>query len=126
MNGALATYQPIYLSMFLPTHLPPCLPTYGAIRLPTYRPSLLPSHPHPHPLIYPLPHLIIRISNHQPSYLTAGPTYQNKYLKSTSTLTNQPTYSPMNKGGKFLKKLWCCVCGRVKHGNLVLSTKLIT
>ena len=19
----------------------------------------------------------------------------------------------MNKGGKFLKKLWCCICGRV-------------
>ena len=32
----------------------------------------------------------------------------------------------MNKGGKFLKKLWCCVGGRVKQGNLVLSTELIT
>ena len=26
--------------------------------------------------------------------------------------TNQ-TYFIMNKGGKFLKKLWCCVGGRV-------------
>ena len=24
----------------------------------------------------------------------------------------------MNKGGKFLKKLWCCVCGREKQANL--------
>ena len=31
-----------------------------------------------------------------------------------------------NTGGKFLKKLWCCVGGRVKQGNLVLSTELIT
>ena len=31
-----------------------------------------------------------------------------------------------NKGGKFLKKLWCYVGGRVKQGNLVLSTELIT
>ena len=29
-------------------------------------------------------------------------------------------------GGKFLKKLWCCVGGRVQQGNLVLSTVLIT
>ena len=36
---------------------------------------------------------------------------------------------PMGKwgeGGKFLKKLWCCVSGRVQQGNLVLSTELIT
>ena len=31
----------------------------------------------------------------------------------------------MCKGGKFLKKLWCCVCGRVQQDNLVLSTELI-
>ena len=30
-----------------------------------------------------------------------------------------------NKGGKFLKKLWCSVGGRVRQGNLVLSTELI-
>ena len=30
------------------------------------------------------------------------------------------------KGGKFLKKLWCCVGGRVEQGNSVLSTDLIT
>ena len=27
--------------------------------------------------------------------------------------------------GKFLKKLWCCVSGRVQQGNLVLSTELV-
>ena len=30
------------------------------------------------------------------------------------------------EGGKFLKKLWCCVSGRVQQGSLVLSTELIT
>ena len=30
----------------------------------------------------------------------------------------------MNKGGKFLEKLWCCVSRRVYQGNLVLSTAL--
>ena len=35
-------------------------------------------------------------------------------------------FGEVNKGGKFLKKLWCCVDGRVKQGNLVLSTTLIT
>ena len=30
----------------------------------------------------------------------------------------------MNKGGKLLKKLWCCVDGRVEQGHLVLSTEL--
>ena len=32
----------------------------------------------------------------------------------------------MNKGGKFLEKLWCLLGGRVQQGNLVLSTELIT
>ena len=32
----------------------------------------------------------------------------------------------MHKGGKFLKKLWCCVGGRVCQGDLVLSIQLIT
>ena len=27
--------------------------------------------------------------------------------------------------GKSLKKLWCCVSGRVQQGNLVLSTELV-
>ena len=31
----------------------------------------------------------------------------------------------MNKGGKFLKKLWCCRGGRVYQDNLVLSTEFI-
>ena len=31
----------------------------------------------------------------------------------------------MNKGGKFLKKLWCCLGGRVYQDNLVLSIELI-
>ena len=35
-------------------------------------------------------------------------------------------FGEVNKGGKFLKKLWYCVDGRVKQGNLVLSTTLIT
>ena len=30
------------------------------------------------------------------------------------------------EGGKFLKKLWCCVSGRVQQGNMVLLTELIT
>ena len=34
--------------------------------------------------------------------------------------------STSNEGGKFLKKLWCCVGGRVQQGNLVLSTELKT
>ena len=67
----LATYQPIYLFMFLQTHLPPCLPIYGTIRLPIYRPSLLPSHPTP-PTYIPFPYLIIRLSTYQPSYLTTN------------------------------------------------------
>ena len=36
------------------------------------------------------------------------------------------TYSLLNKGGNFLKKLWCCIGKRVYQGNLVLSTELIT
>ena len=32
----------------------------------------------------------------------------------------------MLKGGKFLKKLWCCVRRRVQQGNLVLSTVLVS
>ena len=67
----LATYQPIYLFMFLQTHLPPCLPIYGTIRLPIYRPSLLPSHPTP-PTYIPFPYLIIRLSTYQPCYLTTN------------------------------------------------------
>ena len=31
----------------------------------------------------------------------------------------------MNKGGKFLKKLWCCLGGRVYKDNLVLSIELL-
>ena len=31
----------------------------------------------------------------------------------------------MSKGGKFLKKLWCCLSERVYQDNLVLSTELI-
>ena len=30
----------------------------------------------------------------------------------------------LNKGGKFLKKLWCCIGGRVYQGNLGLSAEL--
>ena len=36
-----------------------------------------------------------------------------------------PYFIQTNKGGKFLKKLWCCVGGKVKENNLVLSTQLI-
>ena len=35
-------------------------------------------------------------------------------------------FGEVNKGGKFLKKLWYCVDGRVKQDNLVSSTTLIT
>ena len=31
-----------------------------------------------------------------------------------------------NQGGKFLRKLWCCVGGRIYKRNLILSTELIT
>ena len=31
----------------------------------------------------------------------------------------------MNKGGKFLKKLWCCLGGRVYKDNLVLLIELL-
>ena len=31
----------------------------------------------------------------------------------------------MNKGGKFLKKLWCCLSGGVYQDNLLLSIKLL-
>ena len=31
----------------------------------------------------------------------------------------------MNKGGKFLKKLWCCLGGGVYQDNLLLSIKLL-
>ena len=31
----------------------------------------------------------------------------------------------MDKKGKLLKKLWCCISERVSQGNLVLSSKLI-
>ena len=36
------------------------------------------------------------------------------------------TRSQLNQGGKFVKKLWCCVGGRVKQSNLVLSIEFIT
>ena len=31
----------------------------------------------------------------------------------------------MNKGSEFLKKMWCCIGGRVQQGNLVSSIELI-
>ena len=36
------------------------------------------------------------------------------------------TFIFTNEGGKFLKKLWCCVGGRKQQGNLPLATELIT
>ena len=41
------------------------------------------------------------------------------------TLITKYFIARMNKGGNFLKKLWCCVDGRVKQGNLVLSIEFI-
>ena len=35
-------------------------------------------------------------------------------------------HTNLHKWGKFLKKLWCCVGGRIQQGNLVLVTELIT
>ena len=32
---------------------------------------------------------------------------------------SQLIFHQINKGGKFLKKLWCCVCGRVWQGTNV-------
>ena len=32
----------------------------------------------------------------------------------------------MKKGGKFHKELWCCVGGRVYHGNLAISSEFTT
>ena len=37
----------------------------------------------------------------------------------------QFTANIINKGGKFLKKLWCCLSGRVCQDNLVLSIEFI-
>ena len=39
---------------------------------------------------------------------------------------NVLTILQFDKGGKFLRKLWCCVGRRVEQGYLVLSTQLIT
>ena len=51
-------------------------------------------------------------------------TYSDRFI--TFTNWNKQLFSQMNKGGKFLKKLWCSVGGRVEQGNFVLSTELIT
>ena len=40
-------------------------------------------------------------------------------------ILNASTNESINKGVKFLNKLWCCVAGRVHQGNKVLSTELI-
>ena len=40
--------------------------------------------------------------------------------------TDSQLVRQMNRGGKSLEKLWCCVSGRVKQGNLELSTELAT
>ena len=40
-------------------------------------------------------------------------------------ILNASTNESINKGVKFLNKLWCCVGGRVHQGNEVLSTQLI-
>ena len=53
-------------------------------------------------------------------------TMNGKQRRHDCSKTRQLLCFQMNKGGKFLKKLWCCVSRRVQHGNLVLSTELIT
>ena len=50
-------------------------------------------------------------------------TYGPKILKSLNAKDRKR--NKMLKGGKFLKKLWCCVGGGVLQDNLVLSTGLI-
>ena len=35
-------------------------------------------------------------------------------------------HTNLHRWGTFLKKLWCCVGGRIQQGNLVLVTELIT
>ena len=37
----------------------------------------------------------------------------------------EQNFREISKGGKFLKKMWCCVGGSKLQGNLVLSTELI-
>ena len=53
--------------------------------------------------------------------LTAHIFCSNECMKSHKPVSLEK----MNKEGKFLKKLWCCVGGRVYQGNKVLSTELI-
>ena len=43
-----------------------------------------------------------------------------------ATVHDKLSYIQMNQWSKFLKKLWCCVGGRVQQGNLVLLTELLT
>ena len=47
-------------------------------------------------------------------------------LKEESTTPRQLISLHLKEGGKFLKKLWFCVSGRVQQDNLVLSTESIT
>ena len=47
----------------------------------------------------------------------------HKFSKSVARERINKHWKLMNKGGKFLKELWCCVGGRV---NLVLKTELKT
>ena len=41
-----------------------------------------------------------------------------------TTKNSNRQYSTFEVRVKFLKKLWCCVGGRVQQGNLVLTTEL--
>ena len=54
--------------------------------------------------------------------ILVGCCYQLSYWSSHML---EAMHTELDKGDKFLKKLWCCFIGRVKQGKLVLSTKLI-
>ena len=109
------SYLPTYLRLHVPTDSPASLLTH--LWSPTHLLSYSASFPPPPPP--PPTYISTPPSNRPPIYPPTflsddWPTFLSNYLKSTSMLTNQqPTYSLVNKGGLFLKKLWCCVCGRV-------------
>ena len=50
---------------------------------------------------------------------------KNQLIRHNSSYAPHHTSYLLSKGGKFLKKLWCCVSERVLLGNLVLCTGLV-
>ena len=56
-------------------------------------------------------------------FCTYGPVITFRNLKHSCSVGLHQHHK--DKGGKFLKRLWCCIGERVQQGNLVLSTELI-